>query len=112
MGPCASPARPVAVMTREGQSATEVPLEYYDFCSPRAAKVHADWPAGSQAFVAGIAVRLAPNGHVEIEQAFRKHTDEPYPVDKSPATFPRPSTDVAVTSKRIVQLEELYRVLK
>jgi hypothetical protein len=110
VGPCASPARLVAVITREGQSTTEVPLEYYDFCSPRVAKVHTDWPAGPQIFVEGIAVRLASDGQVEIEQAFRRHTDAPYPVDKSPATFPRPSTQVVLTSKRMVALEELYRV--
>jgi hypothetical protein len=112
VGPCASPASLVAVVTREGKSAMEVRLEYYDFCSPRSAKVHADWPAGPQTFVEGIAVRLATDGHIEIEQSFRKHTDGQYPVDKNPATFPRPSMKEAVTSKRLVPLEELYGVLK
>jgi hypothetical protein len=111
VGPCISPARLVAVVTRERKSAVEVPLEYYDFCSARPAKVHADWPVGPQAFVEGIAVRLATDGHVEIEQSFRKHADGPYPLDKNPATFPRPSAPAA-TSQRLVLLEELYGVLK
>ncbi|MDB6106463.1 MAG: hypothetical protein JWO52_6462 [Gammaproteobacteria bacterium] len=112
VGPCVAPARLVAVLTREGHAPTEIPLEYYDFCSPRRAQIHADWPSGAQVYVDGIAVRLAPDGHVEIEQAFRRHLEEPYPADKSPATFPRPATGTAVKSVRIVPLDELYRVLK
>jgi hypothetical protein len=108
VGPCVAPAQLVAVVTREGHPAKEIPLEYYDFCSPRKAHSHADWPSGPQAYVEGIAVHLATDVHLQIEQAFGRHLEQPYPVDRSPATFPRPSTGTPVKSTRMVSLEELY----
>jgi hypothetical protein len=108
IGPCVAPAQLVAVVTREGHAATQIPLESYDFCSPRKAHTHADWPSGPQSYVEGVAVHLAADGHLQIEQAFGRHLDEPYPIDRSPATFPRPSTGTSVKSTRMVALEELY----
>jgi hypothetical protein len=107
VGPCAAPARLVAVLTYGNERApVEVQLEYYDFCVTR--KGRSGWPSGPQAFVQGIAVHVLDQGQVEIQQVFARRSDAPTVPGHDPATQAAPPQGKPIRLTRVVALEELY----